>query len=127
MTEVREKRRVRLGPPGDIPPGATRKFDFYVAGHRVGAFVVHYRGGFYAYLNRCRHIPMEMDWVENRFLTEDGLYILCATHGACYLPDTGECVSGPPFGKSLIRVPLVLEDGELVATYPENDDFFAET
>ena len=46
-------------------------------------------------------------YLTNRsFLTEDGRFILCATHGACYEPDTGECIDGPALGKSLIPVPL---------------------
>ncbi len=44
---------------------------------------------------------MTMDWVENQFLSEDGAHILCATHGALYEPDSGECVAGPPLGKCL--------------------------
>jgi hypothetical protein len=36
---------------------------------------------------------MGLDWVENQFFTEDGQFIQCATHGAYYLPDTGEGAS----------------------------------
>jgi nitrite reductase/ring-hydroxylating ferredoxin subunit len=61
---------------------------------------------------------MTMDWVENQFFTEDGDYIMCSTHGACYVPETGECIAGPPLGKFLVRVPLEIDGGEIVATLP---------
>jgi nitrite reductase/ring-hydroxylating ferredoxin subunit len=50
-------------------------------------------------------------------MTEDKRFIQCATHGACYLPDTGECVAGPPFGEFLMRVPIVIE-GDAVRVFP---------
>ena len=34
---------------------------------------------------------MEMDWQPNRFFDDTGRWLLCATHGAVYQPDTGEC------------------------------------
>jgi len=63
-----------------------------------------------------------MDWVENQFLTEDGRYILCATHGAAYEPETGECIFGPPCGQVLDRVPLTLEEDRIIAHRPIEDD-----
>ena len=41
-----------------------------------------------------------------------------ATHGALYRPDTGECVSGPPLGRALLRVPLRVEGERMIATVP---------
>jgi nitrite reductase/ring-hydroxylating ferredoxin subunit len=108
---------------GEIEPGRTKKFLFTVNGREVEAFLLNFRGELHAYINRCCHVPMAMDWVENQFFTEEGDYILCATHGACYLPDSGECVAGPPFGKFLIRVPLTIEGHEVIATLPEAEAF----
>jgi nitrite reductase/ring-hydroxylating ferredoxin subunit len=112
--------RVVVGRAEEIAPGTTKKFLFVQRGQEIEGFVLHRNGEFHAYLNRCRHVPMTMDWVENQFFTEDGEYIMCATHGACYVPETGECVEGPPFGKFLIRVPLEFHDGEIVAVMPED-------
>jgi nitrite reductase/ring-hydroxylating ferredoxin subunit len=80
---------------------------------------VRYRGELRAYVNECRHISMSMDWVENQFFTEDGEFLLCPTHGALYQPDSGECVAGPPCGKSLFAVPLVERDGVVLALWPD--------
>jgi nitrite reductase/ring-hydroxylating ferredoxin subunit len=109
---------VVVGAVGDVPPGTTRKFWLATAEGPVEAFVVNFRGELHGWVNRCRHVPLTMDWVENRFLDASGEHIVCATHGGLYRPDTGECVAGPPFGKVLIRVPLRIEGGQVVATTP---------
>ena len=75
------------------------------AGEPIEAFVVNTGGTLHAWVNRCRHVALTMDWVENRFLDDEG-FIVCATHGGRYRSDTGECVLGPPLGRHLIRVPL---------------------
>lgn len=103
---------------GEIEPGQTKTFILLVEGREIECFLVNYSGQLFAYINRCRHVPMTMDWIENQFLTEDGRYILCATHGAAYEPETGECIFGPPCGKMLIRVPLTTEGGQIIAHPP---------
>jgi nitrite reductase/ring-hydroxylating ferredoxin subunit len=106
---------------GEIPPGKSKKFNLPVGAADVECFIVHFAGGHHAYVNKCRHIAMTMDWVENRFFDEDGRFILCSTHGALYEPTTGECVFGPPCGKRLIAVPLEVRGDEIWAGVP--DDF----
>jgi nitrite reductase/ring-hydroxylating ferredoxin subunit len=107
---------------GELGPGQTKKFIVSVDGREVECFLVNYDGRLFAYVNRCRHVPMTMDWVDNQFLTEDGRYILCATHGAAYEPETGECIFGPPCGKILDHVPLTVEGDWVVAHRPNEDD-----
>jgi nitrite reductase/ring-hydroxylating ferredoxin subunit len=106
---------------GELQPGQTKKFLLPCGVREVEAFVVNHRGNLYAWVNRCRHVPMSMDWIENRFLTEDGRFIQCATHGACYEPDTGMCVDGPAVGRSLIPVPLSIHGDEVHATCPDEE------
>lgn len=85
-------------------------FDVQYAGQTCRAFAVRYKGIAYAYLNRCTHVAMEMDWQPDRFFDDSGQWLLCASHGAAYLPDTGECAGGPCKG-GLIKVPLMECDG----------------
>ena len=113
--------RVVVARVDEIQPGKTKKFLLSCRGQEVEAFVVNHHGALHAYVNRCCHVPMTMDWVENQFLTEDGAFIQCATHGACYRPETGECVSGPPAGKFLERVPLTIQNGAVLASCPDAD------
>ena len=103
---------------GELQPGQTRKFMLEIDGREEECFVVNVAGTLHAYVNRCLHVPMTLDWVENQFFTEDGQLVQCATHGAHYLPDTGECIAGPPCGKSLVRIPLRIADGVIVADCP---------
>jgi nitrite reductase/ring-hydroxylating ferredoxin subunit len=102
----------------ELSPGETKKFLLRSDGREIEAFLLNHDGRLYAYVNRCCHIPMTMDWVENQFLTEDGVYIQCATHGACYEPRNGECVAGPPLGRFLTPVPFTIRDGLVLARWP---------
>lgn len=74
------------------------------------AFAVRYHGQVYAYLNRCSHVPMEMDYLPNQFFDTTGHWLMCATHGAMYAPQTGHCRMGPCRG-GLIKIELSETDG----------------
>lgn len=87
------------------------RFSVNVNGRDIGAFVVRFDGGAFGYLNQCAHVPMEMDWQEGKFFESSGLYLMCATHGAIYAPDTGLCVGGPCSGASLSRLRVEEHDG----------------
>ena len=104
---------------GELPPGRSRKFLLRCGGREIECFVVNFAGRLHAYVNQCRHVSMSLDWVENQFFTEEADFLLCPTHGALYLPDTGECVAGPPCGKSLHRVPLIETGDQVIALCPE--------
>lgn len=97
----------------ELPDRSSKKFFAVVDGAEEECFLVNYQGRFYAYVNRCCHVPMTLDWVENRFFSADGRYLQCATHGALYLPESGECVAGPPCGKFLQRLPVATADGTI--------------
>jgi nitrite reductase/ring-hydroxylating ferredoxin subunit len=86
--------------------------------HRVDetlpAFVIRHDGVAHAYLNRCAHVAMELDWQPGQFFTQDKSAIICASHDAQYLPDTGECISGPcPRGASLIKLDIEEKNGQI--------------
>ncbi len=117
-----EDARMVVAQVDEVEPGQTKKFILFIEGRETECFVVNYNGQLFAYVNRCRHVPMTMDWIENQFLTEDGRYILCATHGAAYEPETGECIFGPPCGKVLARVPLTLEGTHVIAHQPIEEE-----
>lgn len=80
----------------DLADGADAvPFDLLYQGQTCRGFAVRFEGQVHAYLNRCAHIPMEMDYQPNRFFDSSGQWLICATHGAMYHPATGECVGGP--------------------------------
>jgi len=96
------------------------KFMLPINGIDEECFVINYHGELHAYVNRCRHVPMAMDWVDNQFFAEQGRYLMCQTHNAYYDPATGECIAGPrsACGKFLYRIPLTIERGAIMVTPP---------
>lgn len=76
-------------------------------------FVVRYDGAPYAYLNRCAHMPIELDWAEGEFFESGGAYLMCATHGAIYAPETGVCEGGPCRGGRLRPIAVVERDQQI--------------
>jgi nitrite reductase/ring-hydroxylating ferredoxin subunit len=84
-------------------------FDVVYAGQTCRAFAVRFNDKVHAYLNRCTHIAMEMDYRENHFFDSQGLWLMCATHGATYAPETGQCVAGPGRG-ALIKIEVIEKD-----------------
>jgi nitrite reductase/ring-hydroxylating ferredoxin subunit len=91
---------------------------------RAVVFFVRYDGKPHGYLNRCAHVPMELDWAEGQFFESSGLYLMCATHGAIYEPDTGRCVGGPCRGGRLRKLQVEERDtaeGPAVFWLPDGD------
>ncbi|MEI6733072.1 MAG: Rieske 2Fe-2S domain-containing protein [Comamonadaceae bacterium] len=78
-------------------------FEVSYDGRNCAAFAIRYLDHVYAYLNRCAHIPMEMDYQPDRFFDSTGQLLMCATHGATYQPQTGACRGGPCRG-GLIKI-----------------------
>lgn len=94
--------------------GSGVRFNVDTAEGEQPAFAVRYYGKVYAYLNRCAHVPVEMDWMDGAFFDYSKLYLICATHGAMYLPHTGVCVQGPCPGKRLKPVAIEERDGQIL-------------
>ena len=78
------------------------------------AFVLRFRGRVHAYLNRCAHLPVGLDWQPGEFFDHSGLYLICATHGALYAPESGRCLGGRCDGKGLTAVSVIEHGGRVV-------------
>ncbi|EUJ10511.1 ferredoxin subunit of nitrite reductase and ring-hydroxylating dioxygenase [Methylophilaceae bacterium 11] len=90
------------------------RFNVPQRGELATGFVVRFNGKPYAYLNQCAHVPIELDWQQGKFfnLTQD--FIICATHGAHYEPNSGRCVLGPCKGKSLQPIEVYETNDEII-------------
>ncbi len=77
------------------------------------AFAQRWQGRVYAYVNQCAHVPVELDWNPGKMLDASGDWLSCATHGALYAPDSGECVAGPCAGRSLQALSVTEENEAL--------------
>ena len=103
--------RVLLCASADLDNGGRAvSFDVVYAGQTCRAFAVRHKGQVHAYLNRCTHVAMEMDYQPDRFFDDSGRWLLCATHGAAYQPETGACTSGPCRG-NLVKISVTERDG----------------
>lgn len=93
-----------------LDSGLAASFDVVYGGQTCRAFAIRYRGRVHAYLNRCSHVAMEMDCQPNRFFDLTGHWLICATHGATYHPQTGACHGGPCRG-GLVKIDVHESDG----------------
>ena len=111
----------RLCAAGELEErGRAFVWDVLVWGRPARAFALRFDGRPVAYLNRCVHVPTEMDWQEGEFLDIDKRWILCSIHGATYEPADGRCVGGPCGRGKLTMVRVAERDGE-VYWYPSRD------
>ncbi len=77
-------------------------------------FAVRFDSGVHAYVNSCPHRGTELDWNPGEIFDDSGLYLICATHGAMFEPESGLCVAGPCKGAHLKVVEVVEENGTVL-------------
>jgi nitrite reductase/ring-hydroxylating ferredoxin subunit len=100
--------------------GTARVFDVLLWRRPARAFALRFEGRVVAYLNRCAHVPTEMDGTPGEFLDADRHFIVCSIHGAVYEPTTGHCIAGPCAGARLMAIAVVERAGQ-VYWYPSPD------
>jgi nitrite reductase/ring-hydroxylating ferredoxin subunit len=86
-----------LCPADQLAEGQSRGFE--IGGEKL--FAVRKDGQVHVYRNRCPHKGISLEWLPDQFLDASASLIQCATHGALFLIDSGECVAGPCAGQSL--------------------------
>ena len=111
-----------VGTVGELEHGKSKKFTLRRGQRDLEALLVNYEGNYFAYVNRCPHTGITLDWVNNQFFSSDNRYLMCATHGAVFEPPTGECVWGPCFGLALQRVPIEIANERIYARLPGADE-----
>ncbi len=95
-------------------------FDVVQWRDKATAFAMRFDGEVVAYVNRCVHVPTEMDWEYGKFLDSGRDFIMCSIHGASYNPSNGRCVGGPCGRGSLTKL-RVEERDQQVYWYPSLD------
>lgn len=126
---MRDSGLMQGSPPAALPlcpssalteGGSAWVWDVLQHGQPARAFVLRHGGQARAYLNRCLHVPVELDWQPGRFLDADRRFIVCAVHGATYEPEDGRCVGGP-CGRGRLTPVDVTERAGQVCWYPSQD------
>lgn len=74
---------------------------------------LNYRGEFYIYENSCPHRSIPLEWQPDQFLDYEKTFIQCATHGALFKIDTGECISGPCVEDHLKKIPFTISNNSI--------------
>jgi nitrite reductase/ring-hydroxylating ferredoxin subunit len=103
-----------------IEGGKGIRFPVIAGKENTTGFVIRYGGVVYGYLNRCAHVPIELDWSEGEFFEGSGLYLMCSTHGAIYDPETGHCAGGPCRGGRLRAIKVIEKEQKV---FWRADDF----
>ena len=96
-----------------LDAGTAVRFEVEYFGENAPAFAVRFEQRVYGYLNRCGHMPMELDWREGEFFDLDGRDLICSTHGATYAADSGKCLGGPCGGTPLVPLRVEERDGKV--------------
>lgn len=96
----------------EIPDGGAKGFPAPQGGF-IGLMAIRQGERVFVYVNSCPHIGTPLDWTPDRFLSRDGRFIVCATHGAEFQIDNGTCLRGPCRGDRLETVPVTIEDGTI--------------
>jgi nitrite reductase/ring-hydroxylating ferredoxin subunit len=94
----------------ELPDGSAKGFEG-PPGSFIGLLAVRQGDAVYVYQNSCPHIGTPLDWTPDRFLSADGRYLVCATHGAEFRISDGLCLRGPCKGDSLERVLIRINEG----------------
>ena len=90
----------------EIADGGTLSFEFQKDQQKLRGFLVKHNGNYFAYLNRCPHTGVNLEWQANQFLDRTEQFIQCSTHGARFKIDDGLCIFGPCQGRSLTSIPI---------------------
>lgn len=91
----------------DIEEGRAKGFE--LNGKQL--FAVKKDNQLHLYYNYCPHLGTPLEWLEDQFLDADGTFIQCATHGALFVIESGQCIQGPCRGKALRAIPFVMGNG----------------
>ena len=92
------------------------RFEVEYFGQRAPAFAVRKGGRVHAYLNRCAHVAMELDWQPGVFFDSSGRDLICSTHGAVYEASSGRCLGGPCERTPLVKLRMKERDGRVYFT-----------
>lgn len=93
-------------------PGA-RGFCFDLGDEMFQGFVVRQGDAVFGWRDRCPHLGLPLTLGDDRYLTREGGFILCCSHGALFQPTDGLCVAGPCVGRRLHAWPVRVS-GDLV-------------
>ncbi|MBT8080533.1 MAG: Rieske 2Fe-2S domain-containing protein [Gammaproteobacteria bacterium] len=106
---------VAVGSIDELEDPGCREFSIGEGDWPLRGFVVRQGNAVFAYQNNCMHVGHPLNYKPDSFLTKDGSQIICASHGAVYDIESGQCTAGPCRGKSLRKVEIEIRDRVIYA------------
>ena len=79
----------------DLIRTGSKSVEIEIDGVITDLFVVRNDKGLFCYIDHCPHLGSPLSWQADEYLDEKGKHIICATHAALFVIDSGHCVSGP--------------------------------
>ena len=98
----------------DITDGESCGFKHALNDEVIEFFLVRKGDTVYGYFNECPHIGTPLNWKNKNFLTLDKSMIVCATHGAVFRIENGNCTAGPCVGRRLRPIEITCEHGNIL-------------
>ncbi len=111
---------IEVGLLDEIEDPGCREFSIGDGDWPFRGFVVRQGSDVFAYQNYCVHVGHPLNWSPDKFLTKDKSAVICASHGATYAIDSGECFAGPGTGKALRKVDVSVRDGIVYVFGPDS-------
>ena len=100
----------------------TKSFTLTGLPEALELFVVRRKDRYFAYVNRCPHTGITLNWLPDRFLDVSEQLIQCSTHGALFRIEDGLCLRGPCVGASLNSLDLSVSGPHLYLQPPLFDN-----
>ena len=91
----------------------SKGFSVETADGVVEMFLVRDGEQVFAYSNSCPHTGATLEWMPDKFLDLEKIFIQCSVHGAIFTIENGLCVGGPCNGQSLEKQQIVIRGGEV--------------
>jgi nitrite reductase/ring-hydroxylating ferredoxin subunit len=91
----------------DLVDGESRGFEL----EGLSLFIVKQGDQLSMFKNSCPHRGIRLEWQPDTFLDVEKQFIQCATHGALFTINSGECIAGPCPGERLEAIAFTIVDG----------------
>lgn len=97
-----------------IPDGSAKGFELDAD---TPILVVRQGEQAWAYINRCPHIGVQLNWMPDQFMSLDNATLQCSMHGAQFRVEDGFCIYGPCIGRSLQPLPLQINNSHISVSW----------
>lgn len=100
----------------DLEKTGAKGLEIKLKRKKTDIFVVANEAGVFAYVNRCPHAGTPLEWQEDQFFNPSGDALMCATHGAEFTIEEGDCFAGPCKGDQLDKLEITQKNDKIYLT-----------